>query len=150
MAGSPRWLQADYVYRYGHYSGNCSCIPSNGTISGGSHRECTERICYSDCGRHPVQSVMVSFTVTPLLMSRFGNHARRYTSYDFRTVLQAGIENVFDSVKNWYANVLGCRIKAQSNHPGAWNNINTYSIASFALITNRIYRFCLYARNRQR
>ena len=51
-------------------------------------------------------SLLVSFTVTPLLMSRFGelpDDTRPTLSGRFSRL----IERTFDSVKNWYGNVLG-------------------------------------------
>jgi HAE1 family hydrophobic/amphiphilic exporter-1 len=55
-------------------------------------------------------SLLVSFTVTPLLMSRFGTMPD-----DTRPTLSGRfsrfIESTFDSLKNWYGNVLGWGLK---------------------------------------
>src|SRR5664279_635024 len=55
-------------------------------------------------------SLMVSFTVTPMLMSRFvdmPDDTRPTLSGRFSRL----VENVFDSVKNWYANLLAAGLK---------------------------------------
>jgi len=75
-------------------------------------------------------SLLVSFTVTPLLMSRFGNMPD-----DTRQTLLARfsrlVERTFDSVKNWYGNVLGWGLKHKVTVLGV--TIALF-FASFALI----------------
>jgi HAE1 family hydrophobic/amphiphilic exporter-1 len=75
-------------------------------------------------------SLLVSFTVTPLLMSRFGNMPD-----DTRQTLLARfsrlVERTFDSVKNWYGNVLGWGLKHKATVLGI---TITLFFASFALI----------------
>ena len=55
-------------------------------------------------------SLLVSFTVTPLLMSRFGT-----LPDDTRPTLSGRfsrfVENTFDATKNWYANILAWGLK---------------------------------------
>lgn len=75
-------------------------------------------------------SLLVSFTVTPLLMSRFGNipdDSRPTLSGRFSRL----VERTFDSVKNWYANVLDWSLKHKVTILGA---TLVLFIASFALI----------------
>jgi len=50
-------------------------------------------------------SLLVSFTVTPLLMSRFGKLSDD-TRSTFSARFSRTVESVFESIKNWYANVL--------------------------------------------
>lgn len=75
-------------------------------------------------------SLLVSFTVTPLLMSRFGN-----IPDDTRPTLLGRfsrlVESTFDAVKNWYGNVLGWGLRHK-----ATILVGTLVIffASFALI----------------
>src|ERR1035437_6465258 len=75
-------------------------------------------------------SLLVSFTVTPLLMSRFGNMPN-----DTRQTLLARfsrlVERTFDSVKNWYGNVLSWGLKHKATVLGV---TVTLFFASFALI----------------
>jgi len=75
-------------------------------------------------------SLLVSFTVTPLLMSRFGNMPD-----DTRQTLLARfsrlVERTFDSVKNWYGNVLSWGLKHKVTVLGV--TIAMF-FASFALI----------------
>lgn len=55
-------------------------------------------------------SLLVSFTVTPLLMSRFGkvmDSKRQNLSTRFSNL----IESSFESIKNWYANVLSIGLR---------------------------------------
>jgi hydrophobic/amphiphilic exporter-1 (mainly G- bacteria), HAE1 family len=75
-------------------------------------------------------SLLVSFTVTPLLMSRFGNipdDTRPTLSGRFSRL----VERTFDSVKNWYGNVLGWGLKHKATVLGV---TITLFFASFALI----------------
>jgi HAE1 family hydrophobic/amphiphilic exporter-1 len=75
-------------------------------------------------------SLLVSFTVTPLLMSRFGNmpdDTRPTLSGRFSRL----VESTFDSVKNWYGNVLGWSLKHKVTLLGA---TLVLFFASFALI----------------
>ncbi|MDP4239260.1 MAG: efflux RND transporter permease subunit [Bacteroidota bacterium] len=75
-------------------------------------------------------SLLVSFTVTPLLMSRFGD-----IPDDTRPTLSGRfsrfVESTFDSIKNWYGNVLGWGLRHK-----ATILVATLAIffASFALI----------------
>jgi len=75
-------------------------------------------------------SLLVSFTVTPLLMSRFGTMPD-----DTRPTLSGRfsrfIESTFDSLKNWYGNVLGWGLKHKATVLGA---TLVLFFASFALI----------------
>jgi len=75
-------------------------------------------------------SLLVSFTVTPLLMSRFGN-----IPDDTRPTLSGRfsrfIERTFDSIKNWYGNMLGWSLKHKATILGA---TLVLFFASFALI----------------
>lgn len=75
-------------------------------------------------------SLLVSFTVTPLLMSRFGNMPD-----DTRQTLLARfsrlVERTFDSVKNWYGNVLSWGLKHKATVLGITVAL---FFASFALI----------------
>ena len=50
-------------------------------------------------------SLLVSFTVTPLLMSRFGKLSDN-TRSTFSARFSRTVESVFESIKNWYANIL--------------------------------------------
>lgn len=82
-------------------------------------------------------SLMVSFTVTPMLMSRFGNlpdDTRPTISGRFSRL----VENVFDSVKNWYANLLAAGLK----HKTITLVLTLILfIGSFTLITNGFIGF---------
>jgi len=75
-------------------------------------------------------SLLVSFTVTPLLMSRFATMPD-----DERPTLSGRfsrfIERTFDSVKNWYGNVLGWGLKHKVTVLGS---TLVLFFASFALI----------------
>jgi hydrophobic/amphiphilic exporter-1 (mainly G- bacteria), HAE1 family len=75
-------------------------------------------------------SLLVSFTVTPLLLSRFGNMPD-----DTRPTLLGRfsrfIERTFDSVKNWYGNILGWSLGHKATILGA---TLVLFFASFALI----------------
>jgi len=75
-------------------------------------------------------SLLVSFTVTPLLMSRFGN-----IPDDTRPTLLGRfsrlVESTFDAVKNWYGNVLGWGLRHKATILGGTLVI---FFASFALI----------------
>jgi len=75
-------------------------------------------------------SLLVSFTVTPLLMSRFANmpdDTRPTLSGRFSRL----VERTFDSVKNWYGNVLGWGLKHKATVLGT---TLVLFFASFALI----------------
>lgn len=75
-------------------------------------------------------SLLVSFTVTPLLMSRFGNipdDTRPTISGRFSRF----VERTFDSVKNWYGNILGWSLGHKATILGA---TLVLFFASFALI----------------
>jgi len=75
-------------------------------------------------------SLLVSFTVTPLLMSRYGNMPD-----DTRTTLSARfsrfVERTLDSVKNWYGNTLVWGLKHKAMVLGV---TTVLFFASFALI----------------
>ena len=75
-------------------------------------------------------SLLVSFTVTPLLMSRFGNMPD-----DTRPTLSGRfsrfIERTFDSIKDWYGNILGWGLKHKATVLGS---TLVLFFASFALI----------------
>ncbi|MEI7504464.1 MAG: efflux RND transporter permease subunit, partial [Paludibacter sp.] len=75
-------------------------------------------------------SLLVSFTVTPLLMSRFGNMPD-----DTRPTLSGRfsrfIEHTFDALKNWYGNVLGWSLQHKATILGG---TLVLFFASFALI----------------
>ncbi|MFT3753106.1 MAG: efflux RND transporter permease subunit [Paludibacter sp.] len=75
-------------------------------------------------------SLLVSFTVTPLLMSRFGTMPD-----DTRPTLSGRfsrfIERTFDSVKNWYGNILGWSLQHKATILGT---TLVLFFASFALI----------------
>jgi len=75
-------------------------------------------------------SLLVSFTVTPLLMSRFGNlpdDTRPTISGRFSRF----IERTFDAVKDWYGNILGWSLKHKATILGT---TLVLFFASFALI----------------
>ena len=82
-------------------------------------------------------SLLVSFTVTPLLMSRFGNmpdDTRPTLSGRFSRL----VENTFDSVKNWYGNILATGLKHKTI---ILVSTLVLFIASFTLITGGFIGF---------
>jgi len=57
-----------------------------------------------------VCSFLVSFTVTPIMMSRFGKLAD-HTRSSFFGRFSRLVENTFDAVRNWYLNVLSLSLR---------------------------------------
>ena len=88
-------------------------------------------------------SLLVSFTLTPLLMSRFGN-----LPDDTRPTLSGRfsrfIERTFDSVKNWYGNILSWGLKHKIT---VLVSVLAMFFASFALIPAGFIGFAFMPNN---
>jgi len=88
-------------------------------------------------------SLLVSFTLTPLLMSRFGNMPDD-TRLTFSGRFSRFIERTFDSVKNWYGNILILGLKHKAT---VLVSVLVLFFASFALIPTGFIGFAFMPNN---